>query len=111
MNEITRTEQSGFSFVDGETAPWRASAFAAGVEVKDLCAADGRAMQLVRFHPGAAFPLHEHAGPEFIYVMEGELIQNGRRLGRGWASVASAGTVDRDVRSETGCLFLIVYSE
>lgn len=68
-------------------------------------------MQLVRFPPGTVFPVHEHLGPEFVYILEGELIQNGRRLTRGWASVAQAGTVDDDVKSETGCVFLIIYSE
>ena len=39
--------------------------------MKDLGAANGRAMQLVRFPPGAAFPAHKHEGPEFVYVLEG----------------------------------------
>jgi anti-sigma factor ChrR (cupin superfamily) len=104
-------KQAQVSFRDGESTRWRASIFAAGVEVKDLGAANGRAMQLVRFPPGTAFPAHKHEGPEFVYVLEGELIQNGRRLGRGWASVSAAGTVDDDVRTERGCTFLLVYSE
>jgi len=79
--------------------------------VKDLGTADGRSMQLVRFEPGAAFPPHTHPGPEFVYILEGELIQHGRRLGPGWASVAATGSVDDDVRSERGCTFLLVYSE
>jgi anti-sigma factor ChrR (cupin superfamily) len=111
MNDKSVTEQADFFFADSEAAPWRASTFAAGVEVKDLGKANGRLMQLVRFPPGTVFPLHKHEGPEFVYVLEGELIQNGRRLGRGWVSVSSAGSVDDDVKSETGCVFLIVYSE
>ena len=111
MGNNTGSDQPDFSYVNGAAVAWRASTFAAGVEVKDLGAANGRAMQLVRFPPGAIFPPHEHAGPEFVYIIEGELIQNGNRMGRGWASVASAGTVDGDVRSETGCIFLIVYAE
>ncbi len=111
MDEDSKAAQVGFSFLDAEATPWRASTFAAGVEVKDLGSADGRAMQLVRFPPGTVFPLHKHVGPEFVYILEGEMIQNGVHLKRGWASVASAGTVDRDVRSEAGCTFLIIYSE
>ena len=100
-----------FSCIDGESTPWRASTFAPGVEVKDLGDANGRAMQLVRFPPGTVFPVHQHEGPEFVYILEGELLQNGKRLGRGWASVSAAGTVDDDVRSDTGCVLLLVYSE
>jgi anti-sigma factor ChrR (cupin superfamily) len=87
---------------------WRPSAFAAGVFVKDIATTDGWEMQLVRFEPGARFAIHTHERPEFIFVLEGELIQAGRRLGPGWARVASAGTVDEDVRSDTGCVFVLV---
>lgn len=111
MNDKNRADVPDFIFTDGESKPWCASAMAAGVEVKDMGAANGRSMQLVRFPPGTHFPVHEHEGPEFVYVLEGELIQNGRRMRRGWACVAAAGTTDTDVKSETGCIFLIIYSE
>jgi hypothetical protein len=44
-------------------------------------------------------------------MLEGEAIQHGQRLGPGWAGVAESGTLDEQFRSETGCVFLIVYSE
>lgn len=100
-----------YLFTDTASLPWRASAYAEGVEVKDLGMANGRAMQLVRCRPGVVFPTHRHAGPEFIYMLEGEAIQHGQRLGPGWASVAESRTLDEQFRSETGCVFLIVYSE
>lgn len=99
---------AGFICTNSEGISWRPSAFAAGVEVKELGAANGRVMQLVRFQPGAVFPAHQHMGAEFIYVLEGDLIQEGQRLKRGWASVAPSGTGDDVVRSESGCMFLIV---
>ena len=76
--------------------------------MKDLAVTDGWEMQLVRFEAGIRFPMHTHASPEFLFVLEGELIQAGRRLGPGWASVAAAGSVDDDVHSETGCVFILV---
>jgi len=94
-----------------DTIPWRPSTFAAGVFVKDLGSSDGQAMQLVRFEPGARFPRHEHVGPEFIYILQGEVIQQGRRLGPGCAAVAPADTTEDDFASETGATFLIVYTE
>ena len=95
----------------GAAIPWRKSKFADGVDVKDMGASDGQAMQLVRCEPGARFPWHRHAGPEFIYVIEGEVIQRGRRLGSGDAGIAPAGTEEDDFASETGATFLIVYTE
>ncbi|TKC87162.1 hypothetical protein FAZ69_17615 [Trinickia terrae] len=94
---------------DSAGIPWTPSRFAPGVEVKNLGKADGRAMQLVRFAAGAVFPDHLHTGPEFVYILEGEAIQNGQRLTSGWAGVAERGTVDRAFRSDTGCTFLLVY--
>ncbi|WP_042264021.1 cupin domain-containing protein [Paraburkholderia heleia] len=99
----------GFSRIDSAGMPWLRSRFAPGVEVKHLGKADGRAMQLVRFAAGATFPDHRHAGPEFIYVLEGEAVQNGRRLTAGYAGVAEQGTIEGGFHSDTGCVFLLVY--
>jgi anti-sigma factor ChrR (cupin superfamily) len=88
--------------------PWRPSALAPGIFVRDIAVTDGWAMQMVRCGPGARFPAHTHEGPEFLFVLEGELIQGGCRLGPGWATVGAAGSVDADVRSDTGCVFVLV---
>jgi anti-sigma factor ChrR (cupin superfamily) len=99
---------NGFTFVRTDDLAWRPSKMGTGILVKDVAVTDGWEMQIVRVEPGARFPAHTHAGPEFLFMLEGELVQAGRRLGPGWASVASAGTVDEDVYSETGCLFVLV---
>jgi anti-sigma factor ChrR (cupin superfamily) len=101
-------EPGAFRCVDTAELAWRPSTFAAGVFVKDVATTDGWELQVVRCEPGARFPLHQHAWPEFIFVLEGELVQAGQRLGAGWASVAAAGSVDEDVRSESGCVFVLV---
>ena len=97
-----------FWCVKVDDLPWRPSAMAAGVFVKDIAVTDGWEMQIVRFVPGARVPAHSHERPEFLFVLEGELVQAGRRMGPGWASVAGAGTVDEDVYSDTGCVFVLV---
>jgi anti-sigma factor ChrR (cupin superfamily) len=88
--------------------PWRPSRMASGVFVKDIAITDGWEMQLVRFEPGTRLPVHRHERPEFLFILEGELVQAGRRMGPGWASVAGAGSIDEDVRSETGCVFVLI---
>jgi anti-sigma factor ChrR (cupin superfamily) len=105
MNEL---EPGVVRCTNTDDLPWRSSTFAPGVFVKDIGTTDGWEMQVVRFTPGARFPIHTHERPEFLFVLEGELIQAGRRLGRGWASIGSAGSVDEDVHSETGCVFVLV---
>jgi anti-sigma factor ChrR (cupin superfamily) len=98
-----------FSSVDAQALPWTPSACASGVQIKNLGKANGRAMQLVRFDAGTVFPTHLHTGPEFVYMLEGEAIQNGQRLLPGCVGIAEAGTVDDRFRSDTGCVFLLIY--
>jgi anti-sigma factor ChrR (cupin superfamily) len=87
---------------------WKPSTLAPDVFVRDVAVTEGLEMQIVRLEPGAQIPLHKHECPEFIYVLEGELILEGRRLSQGWASVASVESVHSDVHSETGCVFVLV---
>ncbi len=88
--------------------PWTASTFAAGLSVKDVAVTDGMELQIVRVAPGGQIPSHTHECPEFIYVLEGELIVGEQRLGPGGASVASVGSSHAGVRSEKGCTFVLV---
>lgn len=101
-------DRGAVTSVNTDSLPWRPSTFAPGVFVKDVATTDGWEMQVVRFEPGARFPIHTHERPEFVFILEDELIQAGRRLAPGWASVAGAGSVDEDVHSETGCVFVLV---
>jgi anti-sigma factor ChrR (cupin superfamily) len=105
---MSMLEHGSFRSVKVDDLPWRPSAMASGVFVKDIAVTDGWEMQIVRFEPGARFPLHTHENPEFLFILEGELVQAGCRMGPGWASVSSAGTIDEDVYSEAGCVFVVV---
>jgi anti-sigma factor ChrR (cupin superfamily) len=105
---MSRLAPGTFLSVNVEDLPWRPSTVAPGVFVKDIAVTDGWEMQVVRCEPGARFPVHTHERPEFLFVLEGELVQGGRRLGPGWASVAAPGSVDDNVHSETGCVLVLV---
>ena len=104
MNDLESGQLLGVRYHD---LPWKPSTFAAGAFVKDVAVTGGLEMQIVRFEPGARLPLHTHECPEFIYVLEGELML-GCLHEAGWASVASVGSVHSDVYSETGCVFVLV---
>jgi quercetin dioxygenase-like cupin family protein len=108
MTEINVLKSGQLLCLRCDDLPWKPSTFAPGVFVKDVAVTDGLEMQIVRLEPGTQLPLHTHECPEFIYVLEGELILGGRRLSQGWASVASAGSVHADVHSENGCTFVLV---
>ena len=85
---------------------------AAGIAVQFI-ATDGqnnRVTMLVRLAPGAEYPPHRHAGPEELYLLQGELIIDDKKLYPGDYIRAEAGSVDHRVWSETGCTCLLLTS-
>jgi quercetin dioxygenase-like cupin family protein len=88
------------------------SEVAPGISVK-LLASDPertRVSMLVRLAPGTDYPPHIHDGVEELHMLEGELLVGDRRLYAGDYLRSEPGTVDRIVRSETGCTGILVTS-
>jgi hypothetical protein len=67
-----------------------------------------RVSMLVRLAPGAAYPPHTHAGVEELYLLDGELFIDGRKLYPGGYNRAEMGTGDQHVWSETGCTCVLL---
>jgi anti-sigma factor ChrR (cupin superfamily) len=94
--------------VRSDEGVWKA--FGPGMVTKDLDfdAATGNRTFLLKMEPGAAIPPHHHAGVEQCYVVAGEAIVTGMRFGAGDYLRESAGTDHAAVRTETGCLLLLM---
>ena len=58
---------------------------------------------LVRLAPGAHYPPHTHADNEELYLLDGELWIDGRKLRPGDYNYGAPGERDERVWSETGC--------
>ncbi|MBX9770707.1 MAG: cupin domain-containing protein [Candidatus Obscuribacterales bacterium] len=99
-----------FQYSHVDSIPWRKSAFAEGVFIKDLGTSDGQSVQLVKFEPNASFPRHTHSGPEFIYMLDGEAIQQGNRITAGSIAIAGKDTEETEFYSNNGCTFLLIYT-
>ena len=69
-----------------------------------------RVSMLVRLAPDTAYPPHRHAGVEELYLLEGELWIENRKLEPGDYNRAERGTADQRVWSETGCMCLLITS-
>jgi hypothetical protein len=69
-----------------------------------------RVSMLVRLAPGAAYPPHRHAGLEELYLLDGELFIDGRKLYPGDYNRSEVGTADQHVWSETGCTCVLLTS-
>ena len=83
-----------------------------GIECK-LLATDPerhRVSMLVRLAPGANYPGHTHAGVEELYLLDGELWIDERKLCPGDYNYSAPGAGDERVWSETGCTCVLVTS-
>jgi len=85
---------------------------APGISCKLLATdtARDRVSMLVRLAPGADYPPHSHAGVEELYLLDGELMIDDKKLYPGDYNRAEPGTADRRVWSETGCTCVLLTS-
>lgn len=65
---------------------------------------------LVRLVPGGEYPPHVHAGTEELFLLDGQLWIEDRKLFPGDYNRAEAGTRDLRVWSQTGCMCVLVTS-
>jgi anti-sigma factor ChrR (cupin superfamily) len=82
-----------------------------GVQQKMLVASrpgDASSSYLIRLAPGATAASHRHEYFEHCYVIAGDLFIADRHIRKGDYHYAPKGSLHHDVRSETGCLLLIV---
>lgn len=69
-----------------------------------------RMSMMVRLEPGIAYPPHTHAAVEELYLLDGELWIDDRKLHPGDYNRAEPGTNDVRVWSETGCTCVLITS-
>jgi anti-sigma factor ChrR (cupin superfamily) len=85
---------------------------APGIECK-LLATDTerhRVGMLVRLAPGASYPAHVHAQAEELYLLNGELWIDDRKLSPGDYNYGAPDAADHRVWSERGCTCLLLTS-
>ena len=64
----------------------------------------------MRLLPGVDYPAHTHARLEELFLLDGELWIDDRKLYPGDYNRAVAGTGDKRVWSETGCTCVLITS-
>ncbi len=69
-----------------------------------------RVSMLVRLAPGVEYPPHTHAGLEELFLLDGELWIDERKLYPGEYNRAEAPSGDKRVWSETGCTCVLITS-
>jgi len=89
---------------------WKEAAPGISVKILATDTERERISMLVRLAPGAAYPAHQHAGVEELYLLHGELMIDDKKLYPGDYIRAEAGSADSRVWSETGCTCVLLTS-
>ena len=74
-----------------------------------LGAADGFTVALVRADPGYRGDPHVHEHPEFLYVVDGTLRNQGQEMKAGEAYAASPGSSHTDFETVTGATYVSIF--
>ena len=69
------------------------------------------ATSLVRMDAGTHFPAHRHQGPEEVFLLDGDLVVEGKKMKPGDYCRAETGTIHSESYTESGCLFLLIASQ
>jgi quercetin dioxygenase-like cupin family protein len=105
-----RVSLEGWDIVSGADAAWvEWGGEGAPARAKVLSTADGFTMVLVEADAGYRGGPHVHAHPEFVYVLDGELRNQGRRMVAGDAYAAATGSSHDDFATDTGATYVLIF--
>lgn len=93
-------------FDDVEWAPWGSGGDA---RAKVLGSADGFFLALVEADAGYRGDPHTHAHPEFLYVIDGVLRNQGQELRKGDGYAAAPGSTHTDFGTDSGATYLSIF--
>jgi quercetin dioxygenase-like cupin family protein len=103
----SQSSKHEMKLVRASDTQWKSLPFP-GVEVRPLL---GQKTLLVRMQPGSVYPSHEHRYAEQCYVLEGSVTDSmGVTAFAGDFVCMPAGSTHQEIRTETGCVFLLAYT-
>jgi ChrR Cupin-like domain len=107
----TEISMSGWDIARSDEAEWTqwGASETGGARAKVLARADGYMLVLIEAEPGYQGTAHEHAHPEFLYVLDGELRNQGVVMRRGDGYAAATGSFHTDFATETGATYVLVF--
>lgn len=102
------SDAGSWVFTDTTTVDWET--VYTGQQIKRIGELEGTGMILSRVPPGFVGPPHVHDGLEYLYVIDGSVVSNGRTLTAGSAYIAGSGTDHPEFRSPNGATFVVVFT-
>lgn len=86
-------------------APWKS--IGSGLEICTLFRSESCRAILLRMHPGATLPAHDHDVDEECLVIEGEVLVDGLSMSKGTFQVAPRGVDHCEITTVSGALLYI----
>jgi uncharacterized protein len=101
---------SGWDMHDFDEIPWSPWGSDGRAKAKVLGSADGFFVSLIEAEAGYKGDPHTHNYPEFFYLIEGTLRNQGRRLTAGAGYAAAAGSTHADFEvGEAGARYISIF--
>lgn len=95
-----------------QDAVWRSTPFP-GVSYRSLYVdpVSRMATSILKMEPGSTYPRHKHVAPEHALILEGDCFQGSVYLQTGDYQLADGDTVHEPIRTDNGCLILVMASQ
>lgn len=91
--------------------PWHAVRSEPGIHERSLWSGDGQVSGVMRFAPGASMAEHVHDDHgHHVWVVEGTIAVNGRRLGPGSYAHVPPGVAHEVAAGPDGCMLFYVFT-
>lgn len=99
----------GWDIGVGAEAEWGPWGNTGDAKAKILATADGYLLVEVEADAGYSGDPHEHGYPEFLYVLEGSVRNQGQVMVAGDGYAAATGSTHADFATDTGARYLLVF--
>ena len=101
---------AGWDIVKADETEWLPWGGKGGdARAKVLGSADGYTVMLVEAQPGYQGNAHEHTYPEFNYVIDGTVRNQGQEMSAGDGYAAAAGSTHTDFATDTGATYIVIF--
>ena len=105
----TTIDLTGWTIVRSGDAEWMPWGTRGDARAKMLGNADGHLVMLVEAQPGYQGDPHVHDYPEFFYLIEGTLRNQGQVMRTGDGYAAAAGSTHTNFATDTGATYIVIF--
>jgi quercetin dioxygenase-like cupin family protein len=99
----------GWDIQAAASAEWMPWGTKGNARAKILGSADGYMVTYVEADPGYEGDPHVHGYPEFFYLVEGSLRNQGREMTAGDGYAAAANSTHADFATDTGATYIVIF--